>query len=314
MNRRGFMWLKVVVALGLFGLMIYTVKIEAIVAAFKSARYELVLLGLLLMPVNVGMQILKWRYLIRLVRPETRYFEALGSLLGGFTFGIVTPGRIGDYSRVLFIPNTPPMKLMGLTVIDKLYNYGCMIAFGLPALMTLPWVLNFFQGRFIIPLMVLVIVADLTLLYFALDPRPVKSLLHALQLMFPRKNQIKQLVGGLDRFAHPQARVTLTLTSIYYMVVLMQHYLFLHAFTQLGFLDTFRITAAVLLTKFALPISIGGLGMDQLVSVQYSGQFAVPAEAAFNASMVLFAINILTPALVGLFFIGRIQIGKENKS
>jgi len=307
------MWIKVVVALGLFGLMLYSVKIDPIIAAFKSARYELVLLGLLLMPVNIGIQIFKWRYLVRLARPETGFIEAMGSLLGGNTFGIVTPGRIGDYSRVLFIRNTPPLKLMGLTVIDKLYNYGCMIAFGLPALLTLPWVLDFFQGRFVIPLIVLVIITDLALLYFAFDPRPVKSLLHALQLMFPLKNKIKQLVGGLDRFTYPQARVTLTLTTVYYLVVLMQHYLFLQAFTKLGIIDTFRITAAVLLTKFVLPITIGGLGMDQLVSVQYSSQFAVPAEAAFNASMVLFAINILTPALVGLFFIGRMQIGKENK-
>ena len=93
MTRRGFMWIKVVVALGLFGLMLYSVKIDPIIAAFKSARYELVLLGLLLMPVNIGIQIFKWRYLVRLARPETGFIEAMGSLLGGNTFGIVTPAN-----------------------------------------------------------------------------------------------------------------------------------------------------------------------------------------------------------------------------
>lgn len=307
------MWIKIVIALGLFGIMLYTVKLNSIADAFKSARYEFVILGALLMPLNVGMQVYKWRYLVKLVRPEASFMETLGSVLGGFTFGIVTPGRIGEYSRVLFIRDTPPMKLMGLTVIDKLYNYGCMVGFGLPALLTLPWVFQFFQGHFFIPLMILVVLTDVVLLYFAFDPRPVRSLLHALQLMFPRKNQIKQLAGGLDRFNHPQAKIMLLLTSIYYLIVLLQHYLFLQAFTSLNIIETFRITSAVLLTKFALPITIGGLGMDQLVSVQYAGQFAVPAEAAFNASMVLFAVNMLTPALVGLLFISKMQIGKRNK-
>ncbi|MDP8228304.1 MAG: lysylphosphatidylglycerol synthase transmembrane domain-containing protein [Candidatus Electryoneaceae bacterium] len=311
--RRYFLYLKIVAAVALLGVMFYTIRLDAILAALKSARYELLVIGIMLMPVNLGIQAYKWRYLVRLVRPEATTLETVGSLLGGFTFGIVTPGRIGEYSRVLFIHDTPPLKLMGLTIMDKFYNLGCIIAFGLPALLTLPAVSGFFHGHFFIPMLILLVLVDLTLLYFALDPRPVRSLLHALQLTFPRRDKIAQLAGGLDRFGAPQARKTLLLTLLYYCVFLTQYFVLLNGFTSLKLAESIRIGASVLFTKSALPITIGGLGMDQLVSVQFSGQFYVPPEAAFNASMLLFAINVLTPALFGLFFVIRLQAWKRKK-
>ncbi len=311
MTRRIILWIKVAVAVILLGIMFHVIRPETIWAALKSARYELVAIGALLMPLNIWLQEYKWRYLVRLVRPEAKFWETTGSLLGGFAFGVVTPGRLGEYARALFIRDTPPLKLVGLTVIDKFYNLGCTAAFGLPALLTLPWALDLMKmnGSLLVSLLILLGVGDLVLLYFALDPRPVRSLIYAAQIMVPKGDKIARLFGGLDRFGAPQALVTLLMTVAHYLVFLAQFYVLICSFTRLDPITSSRGAAAILFSKSALPIAIGDLGLDQMVSVQFFSQFGVQAEAAFNASMLLFAINVLVPALLGLLFMGRLQLG-----
>ena len=224
MRRQVLFWLKVAIGFGLFGLMFMLVEPASILTAFRSANLTAVAIGGLLMPLNIFLQEYKWRFLVRLVKPDVKVIETLGSLLVGYAFGIITPGRIGEYSRSLFIRNTPPLKLVGLTVVDKFYNLGCTVAFGFPALLTLPWALGFVHGYQLVTMIAVLAAIDGTLLYLALDPRPVRSLIYALQMLFPRRGGIAQIVGGLDRFSQPQARVTLVLTLAHYSVFLIQYF------------------------------------------------------------------------------------------
>lgn len=314
MNSKIFFWIKVAVAVVLLGLMFYTIRPEAIWTALQSARYELVAVAVLLMPLNIYLQEYKWRYLVRLVHPQATVGESIGSLLGGMAFGIVTPGRIGEYGRGLFMKHSTPLNLVGLTILDKFYNLGCTTAFGLPALLTLPWAIGLFKGHLylFIAMLGVLATANLILLYLALDPKPVRSMIYALQIMFPRKNRIAQLAYGLDRFSNPQARTTLVLSLAHYVVFLFQYWVLICSFSNIDLFTSSRGAATVLFAKSALPIAIGDLGIDQLVSVQFFGQFGVTPEAAFNASLLLFTMNVLIPGLIGVLFIGRLQLGKKK--
>jgi len=312
MNKVIFFWIKIAVAAIILGLMFYKVKPELIWSALRSARYDMVAVGLLLMPLNIWLQEAKWRYLVKLVFPNIKSVDTIGSLLGGMALGIVTPGRIGEYGRGLFLKQGKPHNVLGLIVVDKFYNLGCTIAFGLPALMTLPWAVDLIKGHLFYSMLLLLTSIDVVLLYLALDPKPVRSLIYALQIMFPRGDKIAQLAFGLDRFNSPQARTTLLFTLAHYFVFLLQYFVLISGFAGLDFITSARGAASVLFAKSALPIAIADLGIDQLVSVQFFGQFGAPAEAAFNASLLLFAMNVLIPALLGLLFIGRLRIGRNK--
>ena len=324
MKKRTLFWIKVAVAVVLLGLMYRAIRMEAIISAFRSAEYSLVIAAFLLMPLNIWLTEYKWRYLVRLIHPDITFNESLGSLLGGFALGIVTPGRLGEYGRGFFIKHNT-LNLVGLTIIDKFYNIGCTIAFGFPALMTLPWVFKLetidiikmdvfiSKSQLFISIMILIALLNILLIYFALDPRPVRSMIYSLQITFPRRNKISQLAHGLDYFNAPQARFVLFLTLAHYVVFLVQYYLLIRSFAQLDIFTSIRGAAAILFAKTALPIAIADLGVDQLVAVQFFGQFGASPEAAFNASILMFAMNVLIPALVGVLFVGRLQIDKRKK-
>jgi hypothetical protein len=314
LSRRIFFWLKALIAAMLLAMMVFTIRPRPIIDAMLAAQIHLVVAAAVLMPLNILIQERKWAYLVRLARPETTLGETWGSLLGGYAFGIVTPGRIGEYGRSLLIRNADPLKLVGLTVIDKFYNLGLTTAIGLPALFTLPWAFNLADGYIFGSMIILLAAIDGLLLYFALDPRPVRSLIYAAQMMLPKGERVAQLIGGLDRFTAPQARITFGFTLLHYSTFLVQYFLLLNAFAGIDLLNSSRGASAILFTKSALPIAIGDLGLDQLVSVQFFGQLGITSEAAFNASLLLFAINVVIPALAGLLFVGRLQIGKRNGS
>lgn len=311
MSQRAFFFIKIAVSIILIGLIFYTIELDDIWTALKSARFSLIIFGAALMPVNLFLQIFKWRYLVSLVHPKVTWNETYGSLLAGISFGIITPGRIGEYSRSLFIKNVPPLKLVGLTVIDKFYNLGCTVAFGLPALMTLPWAKNIISGYMFGLMMLFIFSINGILLWAAVDPRPVRSLIYALQMMFPRKDHIAQLLGGLDRFSAPQARKTLVLSLMHYTVFHLQYFFLISGFANIDLLSSLRAAAAILLTKSALPIAIGDLGLDQHISMQFFREFGVADAAAFNASILMFATNILIPALIGVLFVSRLH--RQNK-
>lgn len=312
MKRRTFFWIKVAVGMILLGIIFYVVEPKGIWTAFKEADYRLVALGAILMPLNLWLQAYKWRYLVHLVHPEATTLETTGSLLGGFAFGIVTPGRIGEYSRALFIKNVRPLKLVGLTVVDKFYSLGCTFAFGLVALLTLPWIFKLDIGGWYTSIMILVGIVNVFLLFLALDPRPVRSLIYALQMLIPRRGKIPHIAGGLDRFNAPQARITLGLTLAHYVVFLLQYFFLICGFEKIDFISSSRAAAAILFGKSALPIAIGDLGIDQFISMQFFGEFGISDAAAVNASLLLFALNVLVPALAGVPFISRLQIGSSK--
>lgn len=309
MNKRLLFLLKVVAAGTLLTVIFFMVKFDAILDALRSARFELVAAGAALMPLNLWIQQRKWGYLVRLVKPEARFHETLGSLLAGLSFGIITPGRIGEYSRALFIKDTPPLRLVGLTIIDKFYNLGITIAAGLPAVATLPFFAAYLKGYLFFTLIGLLAIGDGILLYLALDPRPVRSLIYAVQISFPRQGRIAQALGGLDRFSAPQARRMLLYTLAWYMVYQAQFFFFISAFAGVDPLSSVRSAAATLFTKTALPIAIGDLGLDQLASITFFGSFGVSEAAALDASILMFAVNVLIPALAGIPFTSRMTLG-----
>jgi hypothetical protein len=65
--------------------------------------------------------------------------------------------------------------------------------------------------------------------------------------------------------------------------------------------------ALVFFAKSAVPsVTLGDLGVRESAAVFFLGFYGVAEAAAFNASLGLFAVNILLPALAGLALLPRL--------
>jgi hypothetical protein len=52
--------------------------------------------------------------------------------------------------------------------------------------------------------------------------------------------------------------------------------------------------------------------VGETASVAFFRIFGVASAAAFNASVMLFSMNILLPAVIGVFVLLRLRIASEN--
>ena len=54
-------------------------------------------------------------------------------------------------------------------------------------------------------------------------------------------------------------------------------------------------------TKSLFPaISLGEIGIREMISVYFVSQFGIPEAVGFNSAFMLFIINIALPAVVGM--------------
>ena len=65
-------------------------------------------------------------------------------------------------------------------------------------------------------------------------------------------------------------------------------------------------TTSTILTKTLLPISLADLGIREGAAVFFFSKLQVGKVAAFNGSLLLFAVNVLLPTFLGLFLLPRL--------
>ena len=114
--------IKIGVAVLVMTVLITVIKPVVIYQAVIQANQLFVLLACLLVFPNLYVQFKKWRYLVCLVKPDVTHSDVWRSLLIGFTFGFITPGRIGEYGRAFFIKDSSWERILGVTILDKLFS------------------------------------------------------------------------------------------------------------------------------------------------------------------------------------------------
>lgn len=306
--------IKVLLTLLVLGLLVVTIKPREILNAVIGARHELVFVSLILVIPNLALRALKWGFLLRRVKPHAPVSEILKTLLVGFTFAVVTPGQLGEFGRAFFISGRPRLELIGLSFIDKWYNLLGIVLGGSLGILLLPGLVFDGNAYLFVSCCILVAIFWAAAILMIASPRWIRDLLYAVNVMLPYRDKIKVLLSGLDPIYQRQSLILGGLGMIHYMVYIVQFYLLVLSFQSVSFFDAFRAASSTIFVKAALPISVGGLGVGETASVAFFRIFGVSTVAAFNASVMLFSMNVLLPAVIGVFILLRLRIATENGS
>ncbi len=297
-NRRWFMWAgKCLLAVLLLYLIASNVSSVSILQALSAARFPFIAAALLLLPLNLWLQYSKWKLMLRRTYPKAEVGDIRSSLLLGFTFGLATPARIGEFGgRAMAVRNTEPLTLMGITAIDKLATMAVTVAAGIIGLLLYGALHPFMDFG--------LLAVALTLIVF--------SVYAAGRSVYQRRSRLLKSTGWFGRTIRKLAAAqhcidrrtmlrVLMLSVLFYATFLMQFFLLLSAFGPLDPVSTLAGISTIMLVKTVLPpITLGELGIREGVAVLVFGHAGVLAAAAFSASLLLFAINLLLPALAGL--------------
>ena len=254
----------------------YLEPAELFVAAGKVGGDKVLICGAIAL-VGIGVQWLKWQLLLRNQIPEVNGRDALYSLLGGAALGLVTPSRLGELGRGVFLGRSRTKAAL-LTAVDKLSSATVTLGLGAAA----AWIL-WPQLRVFLLLLVCVLGA---LLYWGWCRRKTSG---------------------------PVAWGSIAGLSVLFNAVFMAQFFYLVSSSVGADLAVVLAVPVVFALKTLLPLGFLDLGVREAAAILVFSSLGLEPQPAFVASILIFVCNVCLPAGLGWLWIGSRRLRTVGK-
>ncbi len=305
--KRHFKWLKFF-GIGLWLFIISRLDFQRVLEVLKEVNFLwLSIAGILLCGMFV-FKSLRWRTALRAQGISYSLSKTLDVILASWFFGLLTPGRLGDLSKVIYLRETGVTLSEGLAsvILDRLYDLVLLLIFGTAGLF-------FFIEIFSVQMRLFFMFAGATGIILAL--------LYSLRQGFRfRGKDILKIIMPQSLYARVQAewnafRVQfkrIALTTLFPMLF----------FSLLGYACFFAQMYAIAvglglsisflylslcfsLAGFVslLPISVAGLGTREAILIVLFQKVSLPAESAVLMSFIDMTIfSVVLPLILAVVF------------
>jgi len=258
LNKRWmFLFLKVAIAVATLIILMKMVDFSEIRSALRNPLdpFFIFLAGALLIP-NVIIQLYRWYFLLRLIKPDIKFIEVMGSLFGGMVVGFITPGRLGELGRSLFIQKSDRLQIVGLVFIDKMYSFVMVLSGGIWSFIFI-LLSRFDKAPFIVlPLCIVGVLVCITSLLLILHPHWIRTGLYNLSLILPYRDKLKRLISSLDQFTSSHAWTFMILSFLLYAIYILQFCFLARSFEIVPWKNVLGATTATIFAKTLLPVSL----------------------------------------------------------
>ena len=295
--------IKVVIMVGAYGYLAYMLitfdhygELRDRFCGMSGTQATLFIAVLLLMPVNWGLEALKWRTLVRQLQPFT-LAQAYRSVLMGLASGFFTPNRILDpVGRVLMLEDENKAKGVLYSLVQTLAQSFAGCVFLAVALMLLPSA-NILPAD--VPLSTLnwvagVFITVITLLYFTMP-------LWAPKVRYKRSEKIDNVLRAMAEITYP-VLIKVSLTSIVrYAVYSLQYFLMLRfmAVEITSFQALILIPINYFLISVTPSVSFSELGIRGAFAMLLLGAVTTNTVGAAMAAVTVWAVNYIIPVITG---------------
>ena len=277
-------------------------SLDAFTQRFSGGNIALIGAVILLMPLNWSLEAIKWKLLLKHSAHVT-FREAMRSVLGGLSIGFATPARVGEFAgRVMFLHSDERVDGIYLSAIGGL-------AQSIVTFLTALFMLRFYAGNSNVFFSAYSYVAFAALAFVMVA---VYISFEKVMLWLKRsKLHISNYVIDVNKTPDTNDKWLVLLTSMFrYSVYVLQYYLLLRFIGMDA--NVFEMIAAISLILFLQSVSplipltdmtVRG-GVAIIVFDNYGTSMAM---GIFMVPVMLWAINLLIPAIIGYFYILRLQ-------
>ena len=276
---------------------------SSFIESFSNSNILLLLACLALLPLNWIIEAVKWRSIVQEFK-EISIQESLKMVLGGLTFGLLTPSRIGEYGgRFYMMSKKHRWKTISATFIDSISQNIVTAIFGLfgaAYLLVYTPVMNTYIASSIFYISSVAIVLGL-IIYYRI------GYLQFLVRFLPSKwATICDLHSRFLRLI-PSDRLTLILiySLMRYIIYATQYILLLHFFgIAVPIFEAYATVALIYLVQTSLPF-------PPIIDVLARGEIALTIWTLYSNNSIgilatalgIWVINLIAPALIGLFYV-----------
>ena len=292
-SRSVFYVLKILISGVILFVLVQKISLSGLLRTMRSAELYYIAASLFLLPLNLLLQFGRWNLVVRRLQPDVKSRMIWSSLFIGISLGLITPARLGDYARTLFVKDVDKPQLLGLFLVDKLVTWFAIYLLGALGLLQFIPVLT--QTR------ILMLVIGLGALFLVIAVAVYRRGFHVNAGHRIKSVFVLRLLEGTGKMSRTLLQKLAALGFLHVLTYCTQLYLLILAFDSIAFFHAMSAAFAVMFIKTVFPLSFGDLGTREGAAIYFFGRFDVTAAAAFNASLLLFLINILIPGVIGVF-------------
>jgi len=254
------------------------------------------------------LKVLKWHYLVLAAAGEgTTLGSAAKSFFVGMAGGLLTPGRVGEIARTVFMEKHSRGLIAYLVVVDRIFEITAVVFLALPGLL---FYANFLAGA----AAVLLLVVLLMVIYFPeYPPRWLHRILDRTGKFAAAREQLGRMELKIAAISPGVKFKQLLLAVLSYAVVILQFHHLLNNVHHSRLWMSVLAQPLIMLTNI-LPFTIGGLGIREGAAMVLLSPFAIPAAAAISAAFLLFLLNTALPALIGALVLLPNNVNKRKHS
>ena len=318
----------VVITLGLLSYLLHRLKPNRIAEAIINIRLWVIFLAI---AISITMYVLKttrWYYILRKLDIKLNFLEVLKLVLIGSFGASVTPAKMGDVIRALYLAKWSNIKettSFFSAILDRTMD---LMGVGVFSLIALPFFAKQLEpitkwaiagGMAIVLLVVLIMFNAKIVKIFG---------------TFLLKIRKKKVANTFDNNGHHQKRkessnvmkivddfyshlsildkknyvVILAITFAFWLLLGLQVSLFLCFMADVKLSFQFFLTISGIMSIAAtvslIPISISGIGIrDATITVLVFYSVMIKGEIAFSASLLQTALNMVIPGIIGGFIL-----------
>jgi hypothetical protein len=273
---------------------------------------------LLLMLVNYGLEARKWQLLLKPLE-KFSIVKAFKSVMAGCSITMLTPNRVGEYGgRILFVREPNRLRAISLNILGSISQLLVTVLMGTAGLI----VLRFFSGAEAVVFSFIPAAFNNTLLLTCIFLSVFIVLFYLrigwlIQLMEKIKFLAKPLryVRLLHQFSGKQLLRILFLSLIRYMAFILQYMLLLRVMdVSVGYVLCFWLLSVFYLVMAVAPsIGFTELPLRATAIVEIFRQYSGNILGIQAATLGIWLINLVLPAVIGSILILGIKITKENE-
>lgn len=281
-------------------------------AQVQTKTHLLLLLAIIiLMPLNWCLESKKWQLLMSpFVHVSLK--QSLRIVIAGIAAGIFTPGRVGEYAgRVITSDKNKKMEVISATLLGSISQNLWNIAGGLGFCYF--FLKNVFPATngYVLPLLLMVAIQIVILLFLYYNLPKVTDFMVRKTFIRRYKNQLTELKAYSAKILNK----TLFLSFIRYLTYIGQYVLTMLLFNvDVAPLDMIgNITGIILIqTGIPLPMFLSILARGELAILVWSTS-GVDSLTALAATFLIWFINLIVPAVIGLFILTKVDVYKYFK-
>jgi uncharacterized membrane protein YbhN (UPF0104 family) len=265
------------------------------------ANAGLLALLLALVPLNWALESLKWQRLARKAVPVS-FREAFRSTLTGLAVGVAVPAQLGDtLGRVASLRSKDRLLTIGAAVVSNGIQFYVSLVVGL-----ISWVAV--GGNVPLSPWLAGLVGWLLLFLVGLGPVVAwnRKRLTAWKSSHPLVLKMAPYFQVISRYSARDLAMALLLGGLRYLVFLFQFVLALSLFDfNLTLTELTACVGLILLAKTLIPALnvLGDLGLREFSALFLLRPYGLPPEQIITATLLVWAINILGPLVVGLVLV-----------